>query len=39
VRFRACSLSSLVGKCCVDNLRPSEAFRGKGRQLVGKIRE
>jgi hypothetical protein len=39
MRFRACSLSRLVGKCCLDNLRPSGAFRGKGRQLVGKVRE
>jgi hypothetical protein len=38
-RFRACSLSSSVGKCCADNLRPSGAFRGKGRQLVGKVVE
>jgi hypothetical protein len=35
VRFRACSLNSSVGKCCLDNLRPGGAFRGKGRQLVG----
>jgi hypothetical protein len=28
VRFRACSLSSSIGKCCMDNLRPGGAIRG-----------
>jgi hypothetical protein len=36
MRFMACSLSSSVGKCCVDNLKSGRTFRGKGRQLVGK---
>jgi hypothetical protein len=27
VRFRACSLSSSIGKCCMDNLRPGGAIR------------
>jgi hypothetical protein len=39
MRFRACSLSSSVGKCCLDNLRSGGAFRRKGRQLVGKVGE
>jgi hypothetical protein len=39
VRFRACSLSSSVGKGCVDNLKPGGAFRGNERQLVGKVGE
>jgi hypothetical protein len=39
VRFRARSLSNSVGKCCLDNLRLGGAFRGNGRQLVGKVRE
>jgi hypothetical protein len=39
VRFKTCSISNSVGKCCVDNQRPGGAFRGKGRQLVGKVRE
>jgi hypothetical protein len=28
VRFRSCSLSSSIGKCCMDNLRPGGAIRG-----------
>jgi hypothetical protein len=28
VRLRACSLSSSIGKCCLDNLRPGGAIRG-----------
>jgi hypothetical protein len=39
MRFMACSLSSSVGKYCLDNLRPGGTFRGKGRHLVGKARE
>jgi hypothetical protein len=39
MRFRACSLSSSVGKCYLDNLRPDGATRRKWRQLVGKVRE
>jgi hypothetical protein len=35
----ACSLSSSIGKCCVDNLRSGGAFRGKGIQLIGKVRK
>jgi hypothetical protein len=28
VRLRACSLSSSIGKYCLNNLRPGEAIRG-----------
>jgi hypothetical protein len=28
MRFRACSLSSSIGKCCMDNLRKGGAIRG-----------
>jgi hypothetical protein len=28
MRLRACSLSSSIGKCCLDNLRLGGAIRG-----------
>jgi hypothetical protein len=28
VRFRACFISSPMGNCCMDNLRPDGAIRG-----------